>query len=376
LRKVLLGEDSSLKRQVWIVLRPRGSPPPEAARRDLTRPTRTRWLTGGDQAEGRWDAYVAPAGCPIADLAGPAGSPWGDVLPLLQDLAEELALACSEGTLPNPLSIEQVWVEPDGRILLVDALTTEAGGSAEEDDQTRALSLMRQVAAIALEGGRRRASDRTTPIRAVVPLHAGLILDRLCGVGEPFRDVAACCIELQGIQERPTEVGRVRRASRLAIMTILLGPGLVLMFGTCALCCSLVSWPEENGTMFLQKLFTRDPPWIYSAIALPALLWVIWAGATRGGISLPMMGMELVCGAGRRAGRIRCAWRSLMTWAPAVALLEGAAWVLYHQPKGGLSFWGLWGAAIAVLVIDLVVALVIPARSLHDWLAGTHLAPK
>src|SRR5947209_16577738 len=92
-RRVVAGEDASLGREAWIVIRHRGSPAPEPARREVSRATRPRWLAGGDQAEGRWDAYVAPAGCPLADLAGAEGLPWHDARPILEDLAAELPAA-------------------------------------------------------------------------------------------------------------------------------------------------------------------------------------------------------------------------------------------------------------------------------------------
>src|SRR5262249_50530482 len=121
-RRVLLGQDSTLDRPVWILLQPRGSSSPSPERRGLDRPGRPRWLKGGDQAEGRWDAYVAPLGCSLADLAGPEGLPWRDTRPLLLDLAEELAAACADGTLPESLGVDQVWIQPDGSAQLVDVL--------------------------------------------------------------------------------------------------------------------------------------------------------------------------------------------------------------------------------------------------------------
>ncbi|MBY0395251.1 MAG: RDD family protein, partial [Thermoleophilia bacterium] len=77
-RRVLLGEDPTLKRPVWLVLRPKGAPAPSQARRDLGRIGRPRWLSGGEQGEHRWDAYSPQLGCSLADLAGPDGLPWAD----------------------------------------------------------------------------------------------------------------------------------------------------------------------------------------------------------------------------------------------------------------------------------------------------------
>ena len=64
-RHVVAGEDSTLGREAWIVIRPKGSPAPEAARREVTRATRPRWLAGGEQhSEGAgmpmWPRPAAP----------------------------------------------------------------------------------------------------------------------------------------------------------------------------------------------------------------------------------------------------------------------------------------------------------------------------
>src|SRR5262245_66339923 len=49
--------------------------------------------------------------------------------------------------------------------------------------------------------------------------------------------------------------------------------------------------------------------------------WVVWAFLTRGGLSLRMVGLQLVQADGRRVARWRCAARALLVWGPLVGCL-------------------------------------------------------
>ena len=119
---ILLAQDPTLERPVWIILRGPQAPPPPPARRALNRRTRPRWIGGGDEADGRWDAFTAPTGVPLTELVQAEALPWRDVLPMLRDLAEELETAKDEGSLPRRLSLDQVWVQADGGVQLADSL--------------------------------------------------------------------------------------------------------------------------------------------------------------------------------------------------------------------------------------------------------------
>jgi eukaryotic-like serine/threonine-protein kinase len=375
-RRVLLGEDPGLKRQVWIVMRPKGSPAPLPSRRDLGRPTRARWLTGGDDSNGRWDAFTAPTGCSLVDLAGIEGLPWCDVRPILSDLANELAAGCSDGSLPATLSLEQVWVEPDGRVLLIDALAPE-GEKRDEDCALRALRLLRQAAAVALEGGLRRVDDDATPVRAVAPRHAIEFIDRLRNGQDEFHDPGAAATALGLMSDQPTEVGRISRLVRMGFMAALCGVGIAAMFifplsQSMAIASFEMNHPGEplDG---LRLGFAILATW---AVVLPPALWLIWSFATRGGICLHWLGMALTTWNGRLAGRWRCAWRTLVTWGPPAALLATGVWYQANNPTKVWPFWAIWTVAVVWLVADATIAIKTPSRSLHDRLSGTYLVPK
>jgi hypothetical protein len=367
--RVLLGEDSSLDRPVWILLRPRGASPPSPARRGLDRPGRPRWLSGGDQSEGRWDAYVAPLGCTLADLAGQDGLPWRDARPILLDLAEELAAACSDGTLPRSLDVDQVWIQPDGSAHLVDVLAPPAstGTRAPTDtdqpppgagqEQVQALGLLFQTAALALEGGRRGKHSDQAPIHAAVPEHAARALGRLHGEGAPLADVGAFVAGLRADEGQPTEVDAGMRLAHLGLQSLALAPGLIMMF--------LAACPSRGPT-------TLDLPIL---VAWP-LLWVLWSAMMRGGWLLRPCGMAVARFDSRPAGRWRSSARAALAWIPVTAFLLTSTLIRNSGLGPAWLAWFNWAAGLAVVLSAIPLAVASPARLPHERVTATWLVPR
>jgi hypothetical protein len=229
--KVLLGQDRGLGRSVWLWLRPREDAELPALRREISRPTRLRWLSCGRHADWQWDAFMAFTGDPLPALVRGRGEHWPRVLPLLEELTDELAAARAEGTLPERLQPAQVWVGLDGQVQLLDLPLGETADSSQGvSGPHRALALLAEVAVLTLEGGP-RPPDCGAPVRAPVPLHVRHSLNRLLGRAKPYQNVGEFQTDLKAAAERPAEVGRSRRATHLAVLTAL------LLFGMC--CCML-----------------------------------------------------------------------------------------------------------------------------------------
>ncbi len=111
-------------------------------------------------------------------------------------------------------------------------------------------------------------------------------------------------------------------------------------------------------------------------LGFPALC-VFAALVFRGGLRHYLLGVRLVRRDGRRAGRLRCAWRALVAWLPLVPLgfwifLQECTWRPRIVYLGDLC----WLATGLLAVLSIALMLRTPARSLHDRLAGTWLVPR
>jgi hypothetical protein len=248
--RLLLARDPVLERQVWIWMRPEGEPRLPARRGEVSRATRARWLGSGACDGWQWDAFVASAGSPLVQVAARRRLRWVQTLELLTGLTDELLAAGADGTLPERLGLDQVWVQPTGRPLLLDT-------SPRPDPAVRLtplaqdpLDLLRQVAAVALLGvvgreswgvGREdsRAEDHAPtpprphaprPLATPLPGHAAELLARLNGLERPFANLAEFREALEQILQEPPEVERPRRALALATQGALLAPGLLCLF--------------------------------------------------------------------------------------------------------------------------------------------------
>jgi hypothetical protein len=228
--RVLLGEDPALGRQVLLWLRPADEPPLSPARHDTGRGTRLRWLAAGRHQDQQWDAFLAPSGCPLPELVAAGGKlSWAEARHLLEQLAEELATAGADGTLPRALTVEQVWVRGGGQVLLLDVPLGDSAPDGDAPPDVASLSLLRQVAVLTLEGRPRPADAPPAPIRAPVPGYAARLLARLLGCPPPYQDVGALRAELAAARGRPAEVTRPRRAAHLALLAAFLWVGLMSM---------------------------------------------------------------------------------------------------------------------------------------------------
>lgn len=476
--RVLRAEDSALGRPVWLWLRRGEAAALPAVRHTTARATRLRWLASGIHDGWQWDAFVAGPGCLLGDLATrkrPLG--WADTLMLLGQLADELDASQQDGTLPPTLSPEQLWLQPGGRLLLLDCAPAVPG------PVECPLDLIRQAAAVALEGAARPAG----PIRAPVPAQASELLARL--MDGRLATLAEVRAALHEAHEHSDEIHRPTRGLQVALSSVSLAPGLLCLFGLAPLllllayviCVGdginqrlretrlealrsapttspenrraaekklvrvrqglaqlqrdreavLASWgwfvqrrlhpleehfnaeadgwvlerhgsgeraapdpsmAEANdlpfGPALLALEIQQTLPLLWTLAAWP-IVWAVWAGLTRGGLSLRLAGITLVDRDGRPAARWRCCLRCLLTWLPVMLLLYISMWLDLDrvararygwtneqiQLSGWLS-WHAWWLALLALPFYVLTAVLLPNRQPHDRLAGVYPVPR
>lgn len=102
--------------------------------------------------------------------------------------------------------------------------------------------------------------------------------------------------------------------------------------------------------------------------AIPA--WIAAVGF-RGGLFLAMLGLVAVDKNGRRASRLRMAWRTIAAWA-AVPLLLALALLLIPLLGQGLAA----GISLSLFAALFLLSPLLPVRGIPDRLAGTYLVMK
>src|SRR5262249_38298891 len=155
-------------------------------------------------------------------------------------------------TLPPSLSAEQVWVQANGRLVLLDAPASRSRTAQEheparalpleEQQEQMSLALLREAAALMVSG---QPGSLRVPLKrrtAPVPVYALGLLRPLYDEEDGYPDVAAFHAELRGTRSLPVDVTRARRTAQLALLAILLFPGLafsLLILGTAPLILSI-----------------------------------------------------------------------------------------------------------------------------------------
>ncbi len=222
-KELWLAEDKALARSVVIVLTPGVRETPALA--ETSRPIRLRRLGHGSLTWSGtaycWMAFAGPLGGPLVDSIDPNRSlNWPDARHLLEQLAEELRIVESDNTNPERLSLDQVWVEPNGRIQILDFTLTGTPPA------TSSLTLLREVASLALEG---RPRSQSGPIFAPLPPHTLPVLDRLFTNGG-YSNAAAFHHDLLATHAHRPEVTPAVRAAQLGIQAGLLAIPIAALF--------------------------------------------------------------------------------------------------------------------------------------------------
>ncbi|MHC4992351.1 MAG: hypothetical protein ACYTGC_15365, partial [Planctomycetota bacterium] len=198
--------DPVLRRRVWLLRRHTSELP--VARRNLARSGRLRWLQKVEAGEVTWDAFEAPDGMPFRDLVEHGQRvPWSTLRHWLHDLASELWDATGDQTLPNELSIDQVWITAEGRAVLLDEPWSGVKTSVVRIAVGDVAGQQRFLSAVA-------ACVESTGL----PLHARPVLQNL--EDGKFEKLSFLAGTFRGLLERPADVSRGIRGGSIFMMPL------------------------------------------------------------------------------------------------------------------------------------------------------------
>ncbi len=235
--QVWVGEDESLGRRVIIRIEPPGAGDDSRFDEPTVRPARLRAVGhgavewgGGERA---WVAYVAPAGAPLTDVVSEQKRlTWADARGVLEQLTAELIESEKDGSATPMVTPDQVWVEPSGRVQVLDFPLPTGKEVAVGETRTRYPSgtsdpfqFLRRVTTTMLEG---RPRTSTVPVFAPLPNKAAAITTDL--MTDRFDTLAELHAELHDNRQHPPEVTTGMRAGHLSATALLCGFWLIQMF--------------------------------------------------------------------------------------------------------------------------------------------------
>jgi len=360
---VYQARDESLQRPVWIRVGDELDAEWRRRRINVTRRTRPVWLHGGSIGWEGWDAYEAVRGAPLSLLLKDAVDgrlPWEEGRRLLLQLAEELATASEDGTLPPTLSLEQVWVEPGGRVKLLDAplnplqgRTAPADPEQSQSDVERAVRLLQLVASLCT-GGR------------ALPVHARVFAAELAARAPEAGTLTWAVERLRDLSQQHCTL---RWDDRLGVLATSMGTEQAVYM--------LYAWSVASGCSLLTGLSfpLRAVLAIGLALSLPAMLgyWL------RGGPVFRLTGIA-VRRTDQPAGRMRCSVRNLVAWTPNMLVWSGYGLLetfMSNPRQHDATFLMLaplvWTFPMLIHIAGAFFALLSPRRGLQDLIAGTSL---
>lgn len=377
-RAVVQARDELLGRTVWIYVGPNDACMGDR-RRLLARPARPHWLQSGEGSLGHWDAFEAVAGLRLIEIARQAaGTPWEESRAWLLALCDELRAAVEDGTLPEALSADQVWIARGGHVKLLDApLDREdprevegpvihTGAPAE-----RAVGLLRDVARLCMR-------DQVAPVRV------RQFADELALRPASEETLAWAATQLREAAKRPATLGSFDRLGTLAVS---IGSELPVYVGAAAVLPVLF-------IVLFQRPINESAAMAWLALLLPALLGFLF----QGGPAFWLTHTDILRSDGRRASRWRCAWRSFVAWTPLLVFFSFLGMFVASsftttptkegQGRGTHTFslspetwWapiGMCGGEllIAIFLLGALYAVLRPRRGWQDLLSGTWLTPQ
>jgi hypothetical protein len=371
---VLLGRDTSLERDVWIVTNPSAQNAEQwDARKSVSRPCRMRVIaeknvvSNNGPAPDRWVITEAIQGMPLVDYVQQTPNfDWRSFRPLLRELVYELAQAQADETLPERLDLQSVWVDQSGSAKLLDQPLLPINSSVDGSPRLTPFELLTSLIDIFIENQE-------------VPAHVLTFrkeLDILQAEPDPLRQVGE---RLGELADAPSAW---RWDDRLGVLAVSCG----IEFSTAS---SLVLITALLTAFILKMDWLPIALITFGCSSLAALI----LGGTLGGGPVFRLSGVLV----RKnktlepASAIQCALRNWLAWLPLIAMGTCLAVVIQQQLELESQLQSqaqaedvtvLVAFMLAILPMMLVVvfggfySIFRPSRGLADVISGTRLIRK
>lgn len=279
--QVWAGEDESLGRRVIVRIEPPGAGDDSRFDEPIVRPARLRAVGhgtlvwgGGERA---WVAFVAPAGAPLPDVVSQEKPlAWADARGILEQVVGELIDGDADESAPAVVTPDQVWVEPTGRVQVLDFPLPTGKAVAAGETRTRypggsfdPFQFLRRTTTLMLEG--RPRTSKAAVFAPLPPRTAELTSDLM---GDRFRTLQEFQAALADDRQHPAEVSTGMRAGHISVTAVMCVAWLLTMFfmaGFVSFAGSVVpTMLAVRGDSLVEAVDTPDEraAWIAAARAL------------------------------------------------------------------------------------------------------------
>ncbi len=204
-----------------------------------------------------------------------------------------------------------------------------------------------------------------------MPGHAIDVVSRLCGVGAAYPTVAAFLADLEATREQASELTSTQKYGHAAYTLV-----------TTEIKTWLFPFLAVAYFIFIQFMAGErdfvlpDDEVLDSVFLAQSTLWVLLAMFLREGIGGLLLGVTIVRSDGRRASRLRLAWREALRWIPVLILDSGLEMAPVAGPYALFHEYGPTCLFFFMPFVYVAPALFLRGRYLNDLMAGTAVMPK
>ncbi len=378
--QVMLGRDEALDRDVWIMDGASRPIDTSSQRKSISRPTRVRILEEHREGDAGSVVVEAVKGLPVVEyIRMRPGLDWRSFRLLLHELVGELRQAESDQSLPEQLSLAQVWADERGHAKLLEQPVLRLATVRVANDQSRKKPIQ--------EVNADQDFAALNPIELikglldvfidfqVVPAHVLTFREELEWLGEQQQPLEKIEQRLAELAELPAAWRWDDRAGILAVTMGLEMSILMTLLGSMAMLLPLLL-----PSVIVCSLLT---------FGLGSALVLLLGGLTRGGPVFRFSGVLV-----RRdqslapASALRCAVRNWVAWLPILIGLTSFAVMMAEvirmahlgvEEQMNLSVLVsllLWLPLAAITVFGGIYSIARPSRGLQDWICGTRLIRK